>query len=90
MGDLSVRLSQLRPMAEGADKDERESQARIGKHILKYATEHQAELAQDKWSLQMLTYLARFLTDPADIQNALLLRDRLATSTTNQLPPLNP
>jgi len=85
--NLSWRLVEFQSLTNGLTKDELEDQANLAHTILKHATEHQAQMLQDKWSLQMVTALKDLLTDPSDIRRASELIEYLTSSSTNQIPP---
>jgi hypothetical protein len=54
--------------------------------VLKYATEHQAQLSTNRFALRMVKQLKAMLTDPSDIRRASDLIGYLQTMGTNQLP----
>jgi hypothetical protein len=87
---LSWRLDDLRSFTNGLTKDELNSRTFLARSILKHATKSQAELLQDRYSLQMIMTLKGLLTDPSDIQGASELETYLKTSSTNQVPPWSP
>jgi hypothetical protein len=87
---LSWRLDDLRSFTNGVTKDELDSRTDLARSILKHATNNQAQLLQDKYSLQMITTLKSLLTDPSDIRRASDLAAYLKASGTNQVPPWSP
>ena len=84
VSNLAESLSHLRKLATTADSSDLERQKTLTSTILKYAITHQAELPENRFSLQMLTELKRTLTDDSDIRRATELIDYVIKNSTNQ------
>ncbi|HTR43524.1 MAG TPA: hypothetical protein VMH87_18075 [Pseudomonadales bacterium] len=82
---LTFSLDALQKNQHCADKDQLATVNDLVHLILKNADEHREQLAQDKYSLQMVIECKSLVTNTVDIQRASDLAKFLSATCTNQI-----